>query len=457
MSRIIYQNNSIKNSISLTTLFIMKIIYIGDNRIRGNFGCRATSTALSMMIGCNHEIVGRVTGKTTYVFPGIVFFKYLPKWGYKILGKIKCWDKIQPIMARICFKLSRITHKHEWFDFISYDLDRSIKNLKKCLPANSILNELDLSKYDFDAVVVNGEGSFIFCTPQWREPLVIMMAMHWALKLGKKVFFMNAMFSDKPNNPRNNITLQLANNILSKCEIVNVREEVSYQYAIENLKSVNPILLPDALFTWFDLINDEHIVKNGKYYIPHVSESDNAYFDYDFTKSYLLISGSSAELIQKDIVSTIKAYSHLIKKLKKLYTGKIFLIQVCEGDYFLNKVSELTNTPIISMETPILAAAKVLANAEVFISGRYHPAIMASIGGTPCVFMGSNSHKTWSLQKLLEYSEVEEYHPIPSTEEIDAIVKKTLYYVDNRNIRERIKNKCKRLASEAFKMRDLIK
>lgn len=38
----------------------MKIIYVGDNRNRGNFGCRATSTALSQIIEQEHEIVGTV-------------------------------------------------------------------------------------------------------------------------------------------------------------------------------------------------------------------------------------------------------------------------------------------------------------------------------------------------------------------------------------------------------------
>ena len=40
----------------------MKIVYVGDNRNRMNFGCRATSTALSQIISMDHKIVGRVHG-----------------------------------------------------------------------------------------------------------------------------------------------------------------------------------------------------------------------------------------------------------------------------------------------------------------------------------------------------------------------------------------------------------
>ena len=83
-------------------------------------------------------------------------------------------------------------------------------------------------------------------------------------------------------------------------------------------------------------------------------------------------------------------YTNLVNKLKEL-NKEIYLVEVCEGDHFLRDVAKLTNTKLIPMDTPIIAAGKILANARIFISGRYHPAILASLGGTPCVFMSSNS------------------------------------------------------------------
>ena len=57
----------------------MKIVYVGDNRNRGNFGCRATSTALSQLIEKDNVIVGTVYGKYTNVDTGELFYyKYLP-------------------------------------------------------------------------------------------------------------------------------------------------------------------------------------------------------------------------------------------------------------------------------------------------------------------------------------------------------------------------------------------
>lgn len=437
----------------------MKILYVADNRNRGNYGCRATSTALSMLIGEKHEVVGRVSGRYThYDTGGLVFCKYFPSWVYKWMGKNKRWDRLRPVVHNILYFFTR---KHYLFgpcDFVCQDMERMIANFKKCLPANKQLKEFDIESYDFDAMVVNGEGSFIFCTPPWRESLVISMCMYWALKLGKKVYFMNAMFSDMPNSPRNQKTLDIVDELFSRCEVVVARESISYDYVKLNLPSVKPILKPDALFTWYNLINDGHQVENGKYYLAHSAEKDESYFNQDFTKPYILVSGSSSPVIESNREKAVTAYSNLVKEIKQSYTGNVFLIQVCEGDDFLNDVANVTNTPIIALETPLLAAAKILANAQVFVSGRYHPAIMASQGGTPCVFMGSNSHKTYSLQNLLDYPDVKEYNVIPCEKDIREMTAKTLQYVHTQEeVRKRIKERAYNLYLESRTMLDLIK
>lgn len=437
----------------------MKILYLADNRVRGNFGCRATSTALSMLVGEDHEIVGRITGRHTNYDTGNLFFcKYFPKWVYRWVSKRKWWKQIKPSIYLVLRKLSRGNYYFGSFDFISLDMEKSISNYKKCHIANPEIEEYNLENYDFDALVVNGEGSFIFSTPAWRESLIMSMIMYWALKKGKKVYFMNAMFSDLPNSPRNYKTLSVVEKILSKCEIVVARESTSYAYVNKYMPKVKALLIPDALFTWYNLINDEHKVCNGKYYLAHAAECDESYYNQDFTSKYILIAGSSAGFNNENYQKGIDAYSYLVQQLQKVYSGNVYLIQVCEGDEFLKKVSLVTNVPLISMETPIVAAAKILANAEVFISGRYHPAIMASQGGTPCVFMDSNSHKTRSLQDLLGYDMIKEFNYIPSSEESLQMIKLALDYCNQGEyLRKKIKERAFELYKEARTMKNYIK
>ena len=50
--------------------------------------------------------------------------------------------------------------------------------------------------------------------------------------------------------------------------------------------------------------------------------------------------------------------------------------------------------------TPI--GLDLLANAAVFVSGRWHPSILASTGGTPSVMFSGNSHKMRGLAEILD-------------------------------------------------------
>jgi len=438
----------------------MRIVYVGDNRVRGNFGCRATSTALSLLVGEEHEIVGRITGQHTHFDTDELYFKEgWPAFKYRFWGKQKYWNHLKKMFFILTkFKTRGGKYYFSKYDFISCNLEKSIQNLKKLIPANPSYKEFDLSQYDFDALVINGEGSFIFSTPIWRESLVICMEIYWALKMGKKVFFMNAMFSDDPHSEHNLNMVQLVDDLLSKCDVVTVREEMSLEYVKKYLPNVTAVLYPDALFSWFDMVNDCHKINDLKYYIAHPAECDEFYTSVRFDKPYALIAASSAAVIGDDYEATIGAYCNLVQRAKQELNMTLYLIQVCEGDSFLNEVGKRTNTFVIPMETPILAAAKILANAQIFISGRYHPAIMASLGGTPCVFMSSNSHKTLSVQNILNYRDIKEFSVIPNDEECKAILQLARKRINQgQELRCEIKDRCRTLALEAKLIKEVIR
>lgn len=441
----------------------MKIVYVGDNRNRGNYGCRATSTALSQIISSENEIVGRVYGTYTNLEPGDLFFseKY-PSWIYTNISKIKYWDKIRKVIYY--YHRFKKRGNARWFfskyDFISKDLDKSIDNLIKLLPANDFLNEYDLRKYDFDALVVNGEGSFIFATPPWRECLIELMLMHWALKLGKKVYYLNGMLSNDPYSEQNKEVIEIAQQVFEKCEVVSVREFYSKKYAEENFKNINLKYHPDALFSWYDYINDDFKINNGRYIMGMSGAYDDSFYKFDFTQPYICISGSSSVgTATNDKDKIINTYTQLVSEVKKEFNKyNVFLVDVCEGDNFLHKVSKNTDTPIIAIDTPILAVGKVLANASLYISGRYHPSILASLGGTPCVFMSSNSHKTKSVQELLEYKNIVEYDVLPNKNERKKIIedgKKKLE--EGTRLREKIKERCRILSNCTIKQKELLR
>lgn len=438
----------------------MKILYVSDNRCRENYGCRATSTALSQLIGSSHEIVGHISGMYTYMPGDLVFNKGWSRDKYTKFSKRKYfayWAKLYCLFHRGVSKIKHRKFLLGEYDFVSYDLDLSIENLIKCLPANPHISEYDLRQYDFDAMVVNGEGSFIFAKKPWRESMILLMLMHWAQKLGKKVYFMNAMLSDDPNSEHNDRTVELANQIFSKCEIVQVREDVSFAYTKKHFPELeNVYLKPDALFTWYPLVNDDFEVKDGKYFMPFGRESDEFYYAFDFSKPYILIAGSSSSRLHSDLNDTIKSYEALTNHIKNSFPSyNVYLIITCGGDDFFYEVGRKTKTNVIPAEMPIVAASKILANASLFVTGRYHPAILASLGGTPCVFMGSNSHKTYSLQVLLEYKNPVEFDCLPNDGEIARIINASKLAITQDRIK--IQDRAFTLSKDAQGILDLIK
>ena len=114
-------------------------------------------------------------------------------------------------------------------------------------------------------------------------------------------------------------------------------------------------------------------------------------------------------------------YSYLVKSLKKVFS-KVVILQTCYGDRFLEKVAKETKSPFIPVKTNILFGLSILANAKVFISGRWHPSIMASLNGTPCIFLSGNSHKCLAVQHMLEYKNPHEYSCIPNQSETRELV-----------------------------------
>lgn len=437
----------------------MKIVYVGDNRNRNNFGCRATSTALSQLISENNEIVGRVFGNYTNSDSKYVFFRrWLPSLAYKKLGSHRYWKYIREVLALATYYVHRTQTSMSKFDFVDYDLDKTVNNLIKCLPANDFLCECDLRNYDFDALVVNGEGSFIFSPTAWRESFVEAALMFWAKKMGKKVFFMNAMFSGLPNYPVNQKAIDAVKELFETIDFVGMREYKSMEFAKEYFPKATTHFYPDALFTWYPIINDSFIIGKGNYLTGKLGATDEFYKRTDFTKPYICVSASSSMNIGKNRENSIKAYVELVNSLLLHTKLDVYLVHTCDGDDFLLDVSKKTGCNIITDDTPVVLAGKILANAKVYITGRYHPSILASLGGTPCVYMGSNSHKTLSIQQLLEYENIREYAEVPNSDEIRSMVDDTMYYLtNNETIRKRIKARSLALCEMAYEMGKEIK
>ena len=282
------------------------------------------------------------------------------------------------------------------------------------------------------------------------------MIIELAHQLGKEVFYVNSMISFCSESGTNQKIYEQTIKILSKCSFVSVRDLESLRILSKLNIDTEYKYIPDALFTWFKYFDgtQTNILENGDFLITF-PEKDEYFGKIDFSQPYICVSGSSLAAWEPE--KAVPYYIELVKAVK--HTGiQVILAQACTGDSFLKEVSSCTNTPIVPVETPILLVANILANAQLFISGRYHPSIMASLGGTPCIFLGSNSHKTRSLQEVLEYEHVLEFSAYPSSDECVQIAEQAKSILIGGNTRlYKIKKVVSKLSEEAQTLVNFIK
>lgn len=283
-----------------------------------------------------------------------------------------------------------------------------------------------------DVVFINGEGTPIF-TPTGRTSLNNHIAIiEQALNKNKKCYYLNTMISECPVRGLDEDILNRVKELWSKCDMITVRDKRSFEFVKD---MPNAKYVPDALFSWYEndvLYRDRCINLNKKFRFP-------------FNNNYICISGSSYpyNYTKKHISGNKNGMKNLIKRLMKLEKD-IVLISTAKQDNWLSNIAKEFNLLFVDSNIPIRLGYSILKNSDLLISGRFHPSIMASIGGTPCIFMNSNSHKTESLQTELEYDNVKIFNG--SNLDVDMIYEMSVHYLDNLDhYNEKIKGTVKKL------------
>jgi polysaccharide pyruvyl transferase WcaK-like protein len=419
-----------------------KLLLVDDNRDSHNWGCRATSIALNQLLS-KHFLINDIIEKKTADAPHLIS-KIL-----KIDPRLSIYLRLleKKMGTKIFSKLLLIKS-----DFIEHNPNNSLMNFLSHYKKYPLLKDIYKKVKSSDVVVINGEGSMIFTTPPRRDLLFQLFIIELSNYLKKPVFYVNAIVSECPTYGINDTTVVYAKSTLSKCKSIAVRDIQSHQLAKELFPDINVEYYPDALFTWFKLIDEDcNILEQSDFIIGH---PEKEFGKWDFSRPYICIGGSSLAAHYKK--EAIKHYKILVNTLKKTNTN-IYLVQTCNGDSFLNDVSELTGVKIIPLTTPILSGGYILSNAKLFVSGRYHPSILASLGGTPCIFLGSNSHKTKSLQTTLQYNNVEEFSALPDEKECDVIFEKAKKILNNeKDMRNNILKAVEKRSNESRNILDLI-
>jgi polysaccharide pyruvyl transferase WcaK-like protein len=430
----------------------MKVFFVGDNRTTVNWG-RGASIALGELLSSSFEIFGRVTGdffdlsttKGGYV-GGLMPPRHYELFQYLLLRKER-W----PFSWYI--KLEEFLGAR---DFIAEDPTVSIDNLMTHKHRQSALARIYDQAVESDLVVLDGDGDIIFSTPPRRQTLFLLAMIELGIRLKKSVFLVNSMISDCPLTGRNDTTLAAARRLLAQCRAVSLRDHESLGYVQKEMPETNASFIPDSLFSWFSHYANgkSYPPLNGDFLLPH-PEKDEYWGKLDFSQPYICIGGGA--LAASDPDRSVQCYARLVDAMRQLGYC-VYLTENDLPDSFLQRVAREKDVGIVPANAPILLCGAVLAHARLFISGRYHPSIFASLGGTPCIFLGSHAHKMGSLSGVLKYEDQRQFSGFPSDADVAEIVSTARKYLDQgETLRGQIRQVAKLRCDESSQLPTFLK
>ncbi|HTR22512.1 MAG TPA: polysaccharide pyruvyl transferase family protein [Terriglobales bacterium] len=430
----------------------LKAFFVGDNRSTVGWG-RGASLALGQLLTGSFDITGRITGDffdlsmSSAGYVGTIMPpRYYRQFRYSLLRECR-----RPFSWYL--KLERMFGAK---DFISEDPTESVDNLLAHKRRHEVLARIYDEAAEADLLVLDGNGDIIFSTPPRRQTLFLLAMIELGVRLGKPVFLVNSMISDCPLTGRNVETLKHAKRLLGRCRAVVLRDPHSLTYVREEIPEADSHLIPDSLFAWFPYYEekDRQLPRNGDFLLPH-PERDEYWGKLDFSQPYICIGGGA--LAGSDPKRSMECYGRLVDGIRRLGC-RVYLTENDSSDWFLQRIAREKNIGIIPVDAPILMCGAVLANARLFISGRYHPSIFASIGGTPCIFLASHAHKMGSLSQVLEYDVHREFGAFPDDSEVAEIVSLAQSYLNQgETLRSRIRQVARSRCSEAMQLPTFLK
>ncbi|WP_062530787.1 polysaccharide pyruvyl transferase family protein [Demequina rhizosphaerae] len=245
-----------------------------------------------------------------------------------------------------------------------------------------------------DELWMNGEGDPILARKRTTLARTLLI-MEVALQLGLTVRMVNSILSIPPGVERvHPVVTRALGDVLRRCSSVVYRDPESLELHGTMFPDVDADWVPDALFAWADL----PIHRSGDF--GPFSEGlapATAQFLADRTP-YVAVSGASGPRASED--DRVAALRELVTGLREA-GYRVLLVATDRGDAWLRAALDIEGTAYMGPGNPLATGRAALAGAAAFVSGRYHPSILAYGVGVPCVLMSSNSHKTRSLQRVM--------------------------------------------------------
>ena len=300
-----------------------------------------------------------------------------------------------------------------------------------------------------DEVIINSEGNIvngIEATGKYRRGARYVFAMAY---LAKMVFHKPTSIINFTVDPKNPDAEEIIREIFPSLDRIIPREPLSIPELHRIGVSGDFTWCPDILFSYRR--EKGHRVANTEIgtEVPIPRSNYICLGDSSGLRSLSSVARWDVEAVFSELITRIRAETGRDVVLVDGFNQRHPAINRVARNMKIARVN-LLNCPYESL-------IEILGNADLFISGRWHASIMASLSGTPFLLWGSDSHKTRALHVIFDspyrFFNVDSLpiHLDDLLEDAKAII------AAGPSLREKIRKKAEELGNDSLRMLDCIR
>lgn len=354
----------------------MKVCLVNDTSNTSNWGARATSVSLSMMLKSTGAMLDSVIYESRLTSPQRLDHPVLTdssEWLEKRLPNHRLAKRINRGVFNRLARCYENMVPCSWDDF-----PRFARRVLEGRTLPDVLEKIEAC----DLVMISGEGCLYGNIRQSRIILFIAyLARHG---LGKDTVMVN--HSVDLEHP---VLKEMARQVYPLLDEVIFREPDSARACAEFCDST---VAADAAYGMPPALGSNWLDVAGR--VCYFDGWPSRARSFDPREPYVCVGGSSSFLRnnahERDPLS---GYLILCRELKTTF-GQILLVAASwQDEKVLLRVAAELELPLLGVATPFPQAMDAIANSWAYVGGRWHSAVFAQAGGTPVIALGAYTSK----------------------------------------------------------------
>ncbi len=380
----------------------MRILLVNDNSAHTNWGAQATPHAINELLAA-----GLPGSERRWLSWDWLRTRYrrlkrpLPGW---LLDA----DRARSL-RHVIWPLSR---EEEFFPGVADDFDRFADEW--VAGAGGPMAERFLREGDWcDVMIYNGENSLYRNTREGSRALFLLWLCR--TRLGKPTCIVNHTAHLTGVLPLMNAMVR---KVYPRLDLATCREAASWR-ALRQEGIANIELIPDVVF----FLKEQ----------PAAAARVNSWLaDHSLEPGRYVCMSASGLRVSKPRGEWDGWYAALVRVVQRRSGLPVVLMARDPHCQFLREVAQRTGAVFFGAEHHFSELWPLLRQASALVTGHFHYAIIAAIGGCPYVPMSANNHKMAGLNEMLQWEPVEPFDVTDLASCGDSIAERLVALLANR-------------------------